>query len=242
LHHYTDALIGNSAAITDFLAERFPFLPKSKLHQVWNAVEPPDTSNSQLRRELQLGDAPLILAVGGLSANKRHQVLLEALALMQDRAAHVVVAGWGAQAEFLQQRTNELGLGQRVHWLGHRQDVPKLLGAANVFVLTSQHEGSSTALLEAMAAGLPVVSTPVAGTEIVLAPVAGRPHSGWLVPFDDPPALAATLDLVLRKSGGGEVQERTREALWRTQHWFGVDRMVAGYEAVLAGQPVPNPQ
>jgi glycosyltransferase involved in cell wall biosynthesis len=242
LRRYTDALVGTSSAITSFLAGRFPFFPGDRLHEIWNAVEPPDTTDSQVRRELRLGDAPLILAVGGLSPNKRHHILLDALARMRHGDAHVAVAGSGTQADFLQRRTHELGLDHRVHWLGHRNDVPKLLGAADAFALTSQHEGTPSALLEALAAGLPVISTPVAGSELALAPVGGRSAAGWLVPFDEPAALADTLDSILDgRRESGETRLRTEEGRWRARHWFGPDRMAAAYEAVLAGQPCSDP-
>src|SRR5262245_6812269 len=70
VRHYTDALIGSSAAIDDFLAQRFPAFNSDERHVVWNAIEPQDTNGSMLRRELRIGDAPLVLAVGGLSRNK----------------------------------------------------------------------------------------------------------------------------------------------------------------------------
>ncbi len=237
LRAYTDALITSSATVNDFFAQQFPFFPGQERHVVWNAVEPQDTSGGMLRRELRIGTAPLILAVGGLSANKSQHLLLEALAKLPQRAAHLAVAGWGKQADALQQRTAELGLAERVHWLGHRTDVARLLGAADVFALTSRIEGTPSALLEAMAAGTAVISTPVGGSEISLAAVAGRPPAGWLVPFHDVEALAQTLQHVLegRRAGAPEVLERLAEARWRAEHWFSVDRMVAGYEAVLRG-------
>ena len=234
LRRYTDALVGSSRSITDFLHERYPFFPERELHSVWNAVEQQDTANSMVRRELRIGNAPLVLAVGSLTANKSHELLLEAFARLPMPDAHLAVAGWGPLADALQRRSAELGLNGRVHWLGHRADVPKLLGAASVFTLTSRHEGSSSALLEAMAAGVPVISTPVGGSEITVSAAGGRAAAGWLVPFQDAAALSTALEQVLN-GARADVEQRVAEARWRVLHWFSSERMVAAYEAVLRG-------
>ncbi len=93
-------------------------------------------------------------------------------------------------------------------------------------------------MLEAMAAGVPVLATDVPGTAQALAAGDGRPPAGWIVARGDADALAAGLRTVLAdlRAGGGEARARAAEARWRIDHWFTVDRMVDGYEAVLAGK------
>ena len=87
----------------------------------------------------------------------------------------------------------DLGLAGRVHFLGQRDDIPDLLAALDIFVLPSHSEGVSLALLEAMAAGLPVIATAVGGLpEVVTDGV-----NGLLIPPQDPEALAQALARLL---------------------------------------------
>ena len=92
-------------------------------------------------------------------------------------------------------------------------------------------------MLEAIAAGTPVVSTDVGGVWEVLAARDGRPPAGWIVPPDDAGALAAAVAEVVawRRTRPDAVRERVAEATWRLEHWLTVERMIEGYECVLSG-------
>src|SRR6185436_7512571 len=92
-----------------------------------------------------------------------------------------LIAGDGPEREPLERLANELGIGARVTWLGHREVVGDVLDALDVFVVTSRVEGMSNAMLEALAAGVPVVSTRVSGAAEALAARAGRRAPGVLV-------------------------------------------------------------
>ena len=116
-----------------------------------------------------------------------------------------------------------------------------VLAAADLFVLASRGEGFSVALLEALAARVPALSTDVGGAREALAPRRGRPAAGWIVPRADAPALAAALrDLAAGvRAGSAEVRARVDEGAWRMERWFTVDAMMDGIEAALRGDPPP---
>ena len=111
-------------------------------------------------------DAYVVGSVGRLVKQKRFDRLLNAAA--QIEGAHVVIAGEGYQREQLQELAATLGIAQRVHLLGHREDAGAVQRALDVYVVCSAQEGMSSGMLEAMAAGLPVVSTDVSGAREAL--------------------------------------------------------------------------
>lgn len=148
------------------------------------------------RRRLGLGpDSVVMGTVGNLSAKKDHSSLLKATALLTPRfpGLQLVVVGAGPLERVLREEAVSLNLGKHVLWTGSRDDVPSLLPAFDVFVLSSQHEGLSIALIEAMAAGLPCVATRVGGIPEVIEDGV----DGILVPHGQPSALAAAVIRVL---------------------------------------------
>ena len=174
------------------------FLPASRLQVIYNGVDPaefrPDpAAGARVRRELGIPrDALLALAVGRLAPVKDYPGLLKAAALVPGLS--LMIAGHGPSHGELARMVEELGLENRVRLLGTRDDVPRLLQAADVFVLSSLSEGISKAILEAMSTGLAVVATNVGGNpELVL-----QDRTGILVPARDPAALALALDFLAR--------------------------------------------
>jgi glycosyltransferase involved in cell wall biosynthesis len=123
----------------------------------------------------------------------------------------------------LKAKARELGINNRVEFLGHRNDIPELLARCDLFVLPSLYEGFPLSILEAMAAGKPVVATAVGGTpEAVIDGV-----TGYLVPSGDVPALATAIrkvltDPVLAYKMGLSGRERV-------QNVFSLDMMVQSY-------------
>jgi glycosyltransferase involved in cell wall biosynthesis len=130
----------------------------------------------------------VFVALAALEERKGHAGLLAALAALDDLPVRLLCAGTGSQAAALERRRAALGLGERVAFLGHVEDVPGLLAAADAVVLPSLQEGLGVAALEALAAGRPVVASRVGGL-----PEAVGEEAGILVPPGDPPALAAAL-------------------------------------------------
>lgn len=152
-------------AVSDDVAERLAAggLDEARLRVVENAVPPAPTSHGvrdEVRRELDLDpSSPVALCVARLATPKRIDLLLEAWADVPD--AVLLVAGDGADRDALVRRAS--GLGERVQFLGERHDVDRLLAAADLLVLPSDREGLPMAVLEALAAGVPVVASAVGG-------------------------------------------------------------------------------
>gem|GEM_PF-1366242 len=140
-------------------------------------------------------DRPRVLFLGRLGAQKRLDLLLAAAATLRERVPglEVAIAGDGPLLASLQVEVKRRGLGDLVQFLGRQDDVVPLLAQAAVVVLPSDAEGTSNALLEAMASAVPVVATRVGGTvELVEHDV-----HGLLVPPGDAAALAGALERVL---------------------------------------------
>ena len=142
-----------------------------------------------LCRELNLPDTcRLAVTVGRLTEQKGHACLIESAAdiLARHPDTRFLFVGDGELRGVLQTQVKHAGLSEHVHFLGNRPDVPDLLAAADLFILPSLWEGLSVALLEAMAAGRPIVATAVSGSTQVM--VDGV--TGFLVPPADSKALA----------------------------------------------------
>lgn len=191
------------------LAGRFRW-PAGKIDVVYNAVRAERfgaPAPDGLREELGGAGLPLVLTCARLDEQKGHDVLLRAAARLPGVA--FAFAGEGPLRSGLETLAADLGLADRVAFLGRRDDVPALLAACDVFALPSLYEGSSLAVLEAMAARRAVVSSAIGGTEELIED--GR--SGLLVPPGDVDGLRAALvrvveDESLRTTLAGRARER----------------------------------
>ena len=158
-----------------------------------NSVDIPALPSKQQARE-RLGiptDARVALCLARLVEQKRLDVLLRAWAKVPP-GPQLLIAGDGPLRRRLEGRAEELGIAATARFLGPRRDVPCLLAAADLGVLSSEWEGLPMAALESMAAGLPMVATAVDGlTELV------GERQGILVPVGDPVALASALTALL---------------------------------------------
>jgi glycosyltransferase involved in cell wall biosynthesis len=227
-----DRYLAVSGEIAAELVERLDW-PAEKVEVAYNAVDVERASVPAppgLRTQLGGSETrPLVLTPARLDAQKGHGVLLEAIAEVP--AALFLLAGDGPERGALEARAAELGVAERVSFLGRREDVPQLLAACDVFVLPSLYEGSSLAVLEAMAAGTAIVSSAIGGTEELIDD--GR--SGLLVAPGDAPALAAALrkllgDSQLREDFAARARERVEAGLTREQN---ADRIAAVYRELL---------
>jgi len=190
-------LIGNTRAIVAYPVangwprERIAYLP----HFV------PDAQAARPRdKPCAPADAPLGLALGRLHPNKGFALLLEALAAT--REVRLAIAGEGPLRAALGRFAAELGVADRVRFLGWREDVPELLASADFLVCPSLHEPLGNVVIEAWSAGLPVVATASDGP----AGLIEHEVSGLLVPLPDDPgggpaALAGAIERLCRDPG-----------------------------------------
>jgi len=151
---------------------------------------------ARVKGQVGLDDtARLIAVVATLKEPKGHQYMVEAMATIvsQHPDVHTLFIGDGELREELQAQIARLNLRKHIHILGNRNDVPDLLAASELFVLPSLWEGLSMALLEAMAAGKPIVATAVSGTTQVMIPG----ETGLIVPPGDSQALADAIIYLL---------------------------------------------
>ncbi|MBI5522089.1 MAG: glycosyltransferase [Desulfarculus sp.] len=220
--------VGQEARATAQASEK---VPARRLRVIHNGVDlvrfaPDPAARSRLRRSLGIADdQAVIISVGRLSFEKDCVTLFEALRLLAGlrRRPRLWLVGDGPQMPAYQEAVGQLGLDQVVRFWGNRQDVAELLGAADVFALSSLSEGISIAILEAMACGLPVVATAVGGNPELVQE--GR--SGLLVPPRSPQALASALARCLEDPPWSHGLGREGRAL--AQGRFSLQAMVEAY-------------
>jgi L-malate glycosyltransferase len=173
---------------------------------------------------------PVVGSVGRLEIRKGHANLLEAAPLILDRipGARILLVGDGPERATLARQAQSLGVADRIDLRGMVPDGASVLPEMSVFVLPSHVEGMSNALLEAMAAGLPVVATNIGGNgEVVLAG-----ETGLLVPPRDPVALAEAIVLLLKDAERARAMGAAGRA--RVLQHFTVEQMVARHQALYA--------
>jgi glycosyltransferase involved in cell wall biosynthesis len=235
LARLTDAFIAVAEPHGRYLAEH-EGCPAERVRVIPNGVDinrfcprPPDPA---LRAQLGLAAmAPTVAIVAALRPEKNHELFLDAAARIHRRlpGARFLIIGDGPRRKTLERQAVELGLGEAARFLGTRSDVPELLAVSDVVLLTSHMEANPVSILEAMAAGRPVVATRVGSVpETVL-----EGETGYLVPRGAADALAertlALLDDAALRERLGRAARESVVAKWSVQ------AMVAGYESLIAG-------
>jgi glycosyltransferase involved in cell wall biosynthesis len=182
LHRRSDAVV---ALTRETAAEAESFgIPKERIHVLGNGVDTEtyrlrgEIERKQLKRQLGLGKAPVVIFVGRLTEAKNIEGLMKAWQLTVNRlpvAWQLVVVGDGPLLSTGMHLAKEFGISDSVQFVGQQPNVEQWMGAADLYVSTSWREGLSNTLLEAMATGLPVVVTRVSGVpELVEATGAGE--------------------------------------------------------------------
>ena len=228
LLHQASMIVGVSRHVTqDFLRDG---TPPGRIHTIYNGIDFARLGNAP-RHDLRahLGIAPnsvLLATAGSLVRRKGHDLLLRALAaLMPGREIKLVIAGDGPERAALAALTDELGLRDRVSFLGHQGNVANIYRAADIMVMPSRADAFGLVLAEAGYFSLPAVGTSVGGIPEVIA----DGETGVIVPPDDVPALT---EAIRRLSDDPDYRRRLGQAAHeRVRRLFTVEQMVAAFHA-----------
>ncbi|TMQ18922.1 MAG: glycosyltransferase [Deltaproteobacteria bacterium] len=198
-----------------------------RLHTIPNGIRldryaPDPEARAAARVELGLGDAWVVGTVGRLDENKNQAMLVRAMAPILSSQVRLVIIGEGDARPDIEAAIAELADPRWVVMTGRRMDVPHLIHAFDVFALSSKSEGLPLAVPEAMAAGLPIVTTGVGG----LPSVVDDQLTGLVVPVDEQGLAAALAALEADRDRARAMGARAREAALSR---FDYDRMVEAY-------------
>jgi glycosyltransferase involved in cell wall biosynthesis len=188
-------------------------------------VDPGKVDPNGLMAEFGFGrDHRILLSVAHLTPEKGHDVLLRAMKRVLDRtpAARLMIVGDGRGRAGLETLADRLGIRQSVLFTGFRDDVTAFFGLAEVFISSSTAEGLGSSVLDALAAGVPVVATAVGGIPEVI--VDGK--TGILVPPSEPRALAQGIIAQLERADRAREMAARGRAVLRER--FSVEKMVSG--------------
>lgn len=174
---------------------------------------------------------PVVCTVGRLHPQKGHRFLIDAARAVLNKmpATRFIFAGSGELEESLKLHAEKLGVLNKIRFLGFRKDIPKILQASDIFVLPSLSEGLPFSILEASAAGKPVIATDVGGS----AEAVRHGDTGLVVPPRDPNALSDAILFLLKHQDAAERMGRAGQR--RVQQLFNLDLMIRKTEAVYHG-------
>lgn len=221
---FAHRIVANAPGVaSDFIEHHAALAPRVRV--IPNGIDPARFVDGRAHRaatrlELGLTRSDIVaIYVGRLSPDKGVSEAVEAADLLAGSrlSLHWIIVGDGPERARLEAKSSAGAARDRIHFIGWRDDIPRLLAAADVFVFPSYHEGHPNAVLEAMAAGLPVVATAIPGvTELVMENVTGH-----LVPVRDAERLARAVEALAANSS---VRRRMREAAFaatRNRHDLG---------------------
>lgn len=242
LHRFVKVAVGNAKSVLADLVEEG--IPKRKLFLLYNGIvvdgyRPSSLRRSRAREELGLeANALVITAVGNLHPYKGHADLILAVARIAEdlpQPWRLLIAGSdrAGHEQVLRRMITELNLEQRVTLLGHRDDIPEILAAADIHAMPSHEEGLPNSIIEAMASGLPVVASRVGGIpELVI-----EGENGILVGPHDVDGFAEAL---LTLAHDADLRMRIGEAnMGRVRTHFSLEKSVSRYEE-LYGSLTPS--
>lgn len=206
----SDAVVANSYDTLQTLIDTKISIA-DKIHVLFNPV----IMQKDIERPLNSDDlvlqakSPYICAIGRLSEPKGFDILLDAFAKLKSQNIDLVILGEGKLRGALTEQAQRLGIAERVHMPGFIDNPMAVLQKAKVFVLSSRWEGFGNVLVEALAAGVPIVSTDCPGGPREI--LENGAH-GYLVPFDDPGALTDGIEMAVSNPKGSPESRKKRAA------------------------------
>jgi glycosyltransferase involved in cell wall biosynthesis len=235
LSRLASRVVGVSADTTEDL-RRHVGVPPRRLQTINNGIvpegAPPPSAVSRAREEMRLPAGVPVIGLGArLIEQKNIELLLDAFAILvrTDPLTHLVICGDGPLRAALESRAIELGVAERTRFPGFRSDMPAVMHLFDVYTLTSHWEGLPMAILEAMAAGIPIVATDVGGVSSAVM----HGETGTLVPAGDAEGFAAACRALLSDRTVREsYAARSREVFAQR---FSARAMAAQYERLYMG-------
>jgi glycosyltransferase involved in cell wall biosynthesis len=220
-----DRIVTNADAITEEYLDRGIGRPE-QYRTIYSGIDLDRFAGAEPASDLP-GERPRAVMIGRLADGKGFDVLLDAVSRLDRGSFSVCLVGDGPQYDALDAEISSRGLGGTVSLLGYRSDVPEILAASDVLVLPSYREGTPRVITEAMASGLPVVATDIAGIPEQVV----HGETGYLVPTGDPAAVADRLGELLgdeerRHRMGANGRERAER--------FSVTRMLRDLDDLYA--------
>lgn len=199
-----------------------------KIQVIFNAVDPQawqEPMESTLRQEIGVGPETFVmLCASRFAHDKGHPYLIDSLALLKQRTQKpfcMVLAGDGDLLGSARQQVERLNLTGEVKFLGFRKDIKNLYKGSDLYVNSSEHEALSFLIIEAMAAGLPVIATDMGGNRDIVNP---ESHCGLLVEYNNPDSMARAMQRMMEEP---ELLSACREGALRTiEEKFNVHKMV----------------
>ncbi len=226
-------MVAVSGDIKEYLMDQLS-LSEDNVHIVINGINTDDYVHSDIirkttRESLGINNQNVLIgAIGNLYVVKGHIYLVEAAALVCSKYPETmfIIAGRGEQQSRLEGKINELGLHENIKLLGFREDIPELLNALDIYVMSSLSEGTPLSILEAMASGVPIVSTNVGGIPRLIK--AG--DNGILVDAMNPVQLAnALIDFIEHKEKAAAMARQANE-LVKTA--YSMEKMLSEYDNI----------
>lgn len=212
----------------DMLGERF----SESITTIYNPIQ----TNKYLRVEATHSET-IFVNVARMNPIKNQKLLLEAFSLAREQCDNIYlkIVGDGELWKLLHDETTKLGMEKYVEFLGNRDDVPNILSNADVFILSSNSECCPMTVLEAMASGLPIISTDVGGVgELVC-------DSGILLPINDKAALAkAIVELSKDKSKQYEMGRKARTLVQRFKSTLITQEYSSLYDSIILKKESKN--
>ena len=232
-----DTVVSNAQA-TAAKVQRLCGYPANCIQVIPNGVERPrvvdqNYAREKLRSELRIDEAATVIgSVGRLVPVKNFGMAIDAIGELcrQGSNVHLLLVGDGPLHDSLSARAMHLGIADRIHLVGRREDVGRWMAAMDVYVNCSKSEGMSQSVVEAMAVGLPIIATDVGDNGIL---VGGDDPCGQIVPSADVSALGRAITVLIADPAAARRYRLTAEDRHRQR--YVPDKMIREYEDLYSG-------